>query len=96
MTGAPQVYTSNGRGWVTVLHPTPELWTQALPHRTQILYSTDISMITLQLELRPGAIVCECGTYVLAIQSSTYMYSGTSFNGQALYIADNPQYKGHS
>ncbi|XP_003389120.1 PREDICTED: tRNA (adenine(58)-N(1))-methyltransferase catalytic subunit TRMT61A-like [Amphimedon queenslandica] len=57
-----KVYTSNNKGWVIVLHPTPELWTLSLPHRTQILYSTDISMITMQLELRPGSTVCECGT----------------------------------
>ena len=56
-----QVYTSNGKQWVLVLHPTSEWWTIALPHRTQILYSTDISIITLQLELRPGSVVCECG-----------------------------------
>lgn len=48
-------------GWVYVLHPTPELWTQNLPHRTQILYSTDISMITMMLELKPGSVVCESG-----------------------------------
>ena len=57
-----QVATSNGKNWVAVLHPTPELWTLALPHRTQILYTTDISQVTLQLELRPGSVVLECGT----------------------------------
>uniref|UniRef100_A0A7N9CS79 tRNA (adenine(58)-N(1))-methyltransferase n=2 Tax=Macaca fascicularis TaxID=9541 RepID=A0A7N9CS79_MACFA len=48
-------------GWVYVLHPTPELWTLNLPHRTQILYSTDIALITMMLELRPGSVVCESG-----------------------------------
>lgn len=48
-------------GWVYVLHPTPELWTLNLPHRTQILYSTDIALLTMMLELRPGAVVCESG-----------------------------------
>lgn len=44
-----------------ILHPTPELWTLNLPHRTQILYSTDISLITMMLELKPGSVVCESG-----------------------------------
>ena len=36
------------RGYGYALHPTPELWTKCLPHRTQILYSTDISLVTTQ------------------------------------------------
>ncbi|XP_078090144.1 tRNA (adenine(58)-N(1))-methyltransferase catalytic subunit TRMT61A isoform X1 [Mustelus asterias] len=54
--------TCSKGGWVYILHPTPELWTVTLPHRTQILYSTDISMIIMMLELKPGSIVCESGT----------------------------------
>lgn len=50
------------KGWVYVLHPTAELWTVSLPHRTQILYTTDIAMITMMLELKPGSVVCESGT----------------------------------
>jgi tRNA methyltransferase complex GCD14 subunit len=57
------------RGYVHVLHPTPELWTVNLPHRTQILYSTDISMITLQLDLKPGSIVIEAGKLVFVFHS---------------------------
>lgn len=53
--------TCSKGGWVHVLHPTPELWTVTLPHRTQILYTTDIAMVTMMLELRPGAVVCESG-----------------------------------
>lgn len=52
----------SSKGWVYILNPTPELWTITLPHRTQILYAADISMITHQLELKPGSLVCECGT----------------------------------
>lgn len=50
------------RGYVYVLRVTPELWTQTLPHRTQILYTRDISLVTLQLDLKPGSVVCEVGT----------------------------------
>ena len=49
------------KGWLYVLYPTPELWTLNVPHRTQILYSTDISLVTLQLDLRPGSVVLEAG-----------------------------------
>uniref|UniRef100_A0A8W7P272 tRNA (adenine(58)-N(1))-methyltransferase n=1 Tax=Anopheles coluzzii TaxID=1518534 RepID=A0A8W7P272_ANOCL len=50
------------KGWAHVLQPNPELWTQTLPHRTQILYTPDISMILYQLEVRPGSVVIESGT----------------------------------
>ncbi|KAH9502795.1 tRNA (adenine(58)-N(1))-methyltransferase catalytic subunit trmt61a [Bulinus truncatus] len=50
------------KGWILILHPTPELWTMCLPHRTQILYTTDISMIIFHLDLKPGSIVAEAGT----------------------------------
>ena len=49
-------------GFVNLLHPSPELWTLSLPHRTQILYSADISLAIFNLELRPGSVVCEAGT----------------------------------
>lgn len=49
------------KGWIFVLHPTSELWTLSLPHRTQILYSTDISMIIFNLDLKPGSVVAEAG-----------------------------------
>lgn len=50
------------RGWAYALQPTPELWTQTLPHRTQIIYTPDISMIVYQLDVKPGSIVVESGT----------------------------------
>ena len=53
------------KGWVYPLQPTSELWTLALPHRTQILYTPDISVIVLQLYLKPGCVVVEAGVYLL-------------------------------
>ncbi|XP_029345238.1 tRNA (adenine(58)-N(1))-methyltransferase catalytic subunit TRMT61A [Acyrthosiphon pisum] len=53
---------SLSNGWAHVLYPTPELWTQTLPHRTQIIYTPDISLIMFMLELKPGSIVVESGT----------------------------------
>lgn len=50
------------KGWILPLRLTPELWTQLLPHRTQILYQADISMILLQLDIKPGSVVVESGT----------------------------------
>jgi len=49
-------------GVVYALQGSPEMWTISLPHRTQILYTPDISLITLQLELKPGSVVIESGT----------------------------------
>jgi tRNA (adenine57-N1/adenine58-N1)-methyltransferase len=57
-----QAVAKNSTGFVYILAPTPELWTNALPHRTQILYVADISFVVSYLELRPGSIVLESGT----------------------------------
>lgn len=51
------------KGYIYALQPTPELWTINLPHRTQILYTTDISVVIYELSLRPGSIVAESGEY---------------------------------
>lgn len=51
------------RGFAHVLQPNPELWTSNLPHRTQILYTPDISMILLQLEVKPGSKIIEAGKF---------------------------------
>jgi tRNA (adenine57-N1/adenine58-N1)-methyltransferase len=49
-------------GAVTPLRLTPELWSRALSHRTQILYAADIAFIVGALGARPGARLCESGT----------------------------------
>ncbi|XP_028405344.1 tRNA (adenine(58)-N(1))-methyltransferase catalytic subunit TRMT61A-like [Dendronephthya gigantea] len=57
-----KIYSKSKKGWLYLLHATPELWTTTLPHRTQILYNADISMVLLQLDLKPGSVVVEAGT----------------------------------
>ncbi|KAH9959767.1 S-adenosyl-L-methionine-dependent methyltransferase [Russula dissimulans] len=57
-----KVPSRTGKGFVHILRPTPELWTLALPHRTQILYLADIAFITSWLYIRPGSVVIEAGT----------------------------------
>lgn len=49
-------------GWVIPLRLTPELWSKLVPHRTQILYQADISLIMLYLDIKPSSIVVESGT----------------------------------
>jgi tRNA (adenine57-N1/adenine58-N1)-methyltransferase len=49
------------RGWGYILSPSCELWTKNLPHRTQIIYTPDISMIIMGLNLSPGSVVIEAG-----------------------------------
>lgn len=49
------------RGWGYVLQPTPELWTLTVPHRTQIIYSPDISLIVYLMDLSPGSVIIETG-----------------------------------
>lgn len=57
-----KVGSRNGKGFLHVLRPTPELWTLALPHRTQILYLADIAFVTSWLDIKPGSKVIEAGT----------------------------------
>jgi len=57
-----RVNSLNGRGFIYILRPTPEMWTLSLPHRTQILYQADIAFITQQLNLTPGSRIIEAGT----------------------------------
>ncbi|KAG2220102.1 hypothetical protein INT45_005863 [Circinella minor] len=59
--GSKMISTTQ-RGFVFLLHPTPELWTLCLPHRTQILYIADISFISTYLDMKPGSTVIESGT----------------------------------
>jgi len=62
------------RGWAYVLQPTPELWTLILPHRTQIIFSPDISLIIHLMELRPGSIIIETGTSQYSLKEATVLF----------------------
>lgn len=65
MIGLPygsQVPSSNGVGYLHILRPTPELWTKALNHRTQIVYTHDISFVQSKLRIQRGMTVIEAGT----------------------------------
>jgi tRNA (adenine57-N1/adenine58-N1)-methyltransferase len=57
-----RVHQRDGRGFVWVCAPTPELWTKVLEHRTQILYAPDIALVCAEMELAPGSVVLESGT----------------------------------
>lgn len=59
-----KLMSSTGKGYVYVLQFTPEMWTLTLPHRTQVLYISDIAFITSKLNLKPGSVVFEAGIYI--------------------------------
>lgn len=80
------------KGYVYVLCPTPELYTQNLSHRTQILYSHDIALITTMLNLKPGSVLAEAGT---GSGSFTHAAARTLAPGGLLYTfeVDEERYK---
>ncbi|PPQ80446.1 hypothetical protein CVT25_001773 [Psilocybe cyanescens] len=73
-----KVPSRTGRGFIHILRPTPELWTIALPHRTQILYLADIAFITSHLNIRHGSKVIEAGTGSASFSHSVARTIGSS------------------
>jgi tRNA (adenine57-N1/adenine58-N1)-methyltransferase catalytic subunit len=71
-----KVGSRNGKGFIYVLRPTPELWTMALPHRTQILYLADIAFITSWLNITRGSHVVEAGMHLVSI----FLFSSDIFH----------------
>lgn len=57
-----QMSGARGVGFIHLLHPSPELWTISLPHRTQIVYTPDSSYIMQRLGVTTGTRVIEAGT----------------------------------
>jgi hypothetical protein len=74
-----KVASRTGKGFVHILRPTPELWTLALPHRTQILYLADIAFITSWLYIRPGSVVVEAGQFAPARLALRFPFRPTFF-----------------
>ncbi|KAF8799358.1 GCD14-domain-containing protein [Phlegmacium glaucopus] len=73
-----KVPSRTGRGFLLILRPTPELWTLALPHRTQILYLADIAFITSTLNIKNGSHVIEAGTGSASFSHSIARTIGSS------------------
>jgi hypothetical protein len=68
-----KVGSRKGKGFIHVLRPTPELWTMALPHRTQILYLADIAFITSYLNIKRGSRVIEAGEYFCHLHATPFL-----------------------
>jgi len=65
MIGTPygsRIYARRGDMWLALLRPSPELITQSLTHRTQIIYHADIALVLALLDVRPGKVIIEAGT----------------------------------
>jgi len=76
---------STTAGYVYALYLYPFLYTKGLQRRTQILYSPDISIAIMLLDLKPGSIVCEAGT---GSGSLTYAIVSEICPGGHLYTQD--------
>lgn len=79
-------------GFCHVIPPTPEVWTQALPHRTQVVYTPDYSFIIQRLRVRPGSKVIEAGA---GSGSFTHAAVRAAFNGYPERTDADPSSKGH-
>lgn len=65
-------------GFVHLLPPTPENWTNSLPHRTQVVYTPDYSYILHRIRARPGSSLVEAGA---GSGSFTHASARAVFNG---------------
>lgn len=77
-TSAPKAAVTASTGFCHVLPPTPETWTQSLPHRTQVVYTPDYSYILQKIRARPGCVIIEAGA---GSGSFTHAAARTVFNG---------------
>lgn len=65
-------------GFIHLLPPTPEIWTESLPHRTQVVYTPDYSYILHRIRARPGTRLLEAGA---GSGSFTHAAARAVFNG---------------
>ncbi|KAL8697495.1 MAG: hypothetical protein Q9201_007100 [Fulgogasparrea decipioides] len=65
-------------GFCHLLPPTPETWTAALPHRTQVVYTPDYSYILQRIRATPGTSIIEAGA---GSGSFTHAAARAVFNG---------------
>lgn len=74
----PKAAVTASTGFVHLLPPTPETWTAALPHRTQVVYTPDYSYILHRIRARPGSVLIEAGA---GSGSFTHAAARAVFNG---------------
>lgn len=74
----PKAAVMASTGFVHLLPPTPETWTAALPHRTQVVYTPDYSYILHRIRARPGSVLIEAGA---GSGSFTHAAARAVFNG---------------
>lgn len=88
--GAQMSGTKN-RGFIHLLHPSAELWTLSLPHRTQIVYTPDSAYIVQRLGVTAGLRVIEAGT---GSASFTHAFARTVGDAGALFTYEfhEPRY----
>ncbi len=55
-------FSEDSEQHILVLEPTPELWSNSLRTRTQIVDEMDASLVTFMLNVKPGERVIESGT----------------------------------
>lgn len=85
-TAAPSPKAASS-GFIHLIPPTPESWTSALPHRTQVVYTPDYSYILHRLRASPGKTIIEAGA---GSGSFTHAAARAVFNG---YASHEPAHK---
>lgn len=69
-----QIAGMTGTGFIHLLHPSAELWTLLLPHRTQIVYTPDSLYIVQRMGITSSLRVIEAGT---GLASFTHAFART-------------------